>query len=62
MKKFISMLLVLTMIITTLMSVMVIDVNAGVTYSVKNDETPRNWTLTYTTGSSSSRQIMATGE
>ena len=62
MKKILSMLLVLTMIVTTFMGVMIVDVSAGVNTAVNKDETPRVWTLTYTTASTSAKQIMATGK
>ena len=62
MKKIISMLLVLTIVVTTLVGVMVVDVNAGVILEVDNGKTPRVWTLNYTSQSSEAKQIMATGK
>ena len=62
MKKIISMLLVLSIVITTLMSAMVVDVSAGVNIPAPNTTTtPRTWNLYYNSGSDS-RQIMATGK
>ena len=63
MKKIISMLLVLTIVVTTLVGVMVVDVNAGVIPEVDNGKTPRVWTLNYTSATGSeAKQIMATGK